>query len=194
MPKRLRRRHTWVALVVLAFALVVYLVPGRSTAPASPSSSTRAGAVPTGCHFRGSGLYAMPDPRCSPGAADPAVTQGNLDETICKSGYSSSVRPPESVTEPEKLKVMHAYGISGSPHGYELDHIISLELGGAPNRYKNYYSEPDYHRSNLGFFLNPKDHVEDALHRLVCDRQMTLRKAQHVISTNWAAEYHHLYG
>lgn len=152
--------------------------------------ATRPGRAPSGCHVRGSGLYVLPDPRCSPGATNPLVTQGNLDRTICQSGYSKSIRPPESVTSKEKLVDMKAYGFHGSPHPYELDHIISLELGGATNSYRNYYPERDYPGSHLGFYLNPKDKLEGALHRLVCDAKMSLRTAQHDIATNWVVAYH----
>ncbi len=40
----------------------------------------------------------LPDPTCTPGAVDPGVTQSNLPQTICRSGYSSSVRPPAAVS------------------------------------------------------------------------------------------------
>ena len=72
----------------------------------------------------------LPDRSCTPGAVDPAVTQANIGSTICRSGYTASVRPPESQTEKFKWDVAEpAYGqhdVSG-----ELDHEIPLELGGA---------------------------------------------------------------
>ena len=43
-----------------------------------------------------SGDY-LPDPVCTPGAADPAVTQDNIDSTICTSGYTATVRPPPRI-------------------------------------------------------------------------------------------------
>src|SRR5262249_57423667 len=58
------------------------------------------GAVPTSCHQRkASNGQPLPDSGCTPGVVNAAVTQANLDATICKSGYSSSVRAPESETE-----------------------------------------------------------------------------------------------
>lgn len=182
-------------LGLLPIAFVVFYIAGHhssgasSSAPPPPGAATDVGRVPSGCHTRGSGLYVLPDPRCSPGARDSRVTQANLSRTICKSGYSKSVRPPESVTAPEKIKDMRAYGIHGSTHGYELDHIISLELGGAPNSYANYYPERDYPNPS-GFYLNPKDHLEGALHRLVCDGKMSLAEAQHLIAMDWVGAYH----
>ena len=40
----------------------------------------------------------LPDPNCTPGAIDTAVTQDNIDSTICASGYTATVRPANSVT------------------------------------------------------------------------------------------------
>ena len=58
----------------------------------------------------GTGLFSLPDPRCTPGAVSPAVTQANISSTICRRGYTEKVRPPESVTEPEKKASLAAYG------------------------------------------------------------------------------------
>ena len=67
----------------------------------------------------------LPDRSCTPGAIDPAVTQANIGSTICRSGYTTTVRPPESQTEKFKWDVAEpAYGqhdVSG-----ELDHIVSV--------------------------------------------------------------------
>jgi hypothetical protein len=141
------------------------------------------------CHAIGSGLYSRPDPRCTPGALDPAVTQAGIGSTICRSGWTASVRPPESVTEPEKRASIAAYGDRGSTSAYEYDHDVPLELGGALNDPRNLWPEPDY-PSQSGFYLNPKDHVEQALNRLVCDREMPLSEAQRLIATDWVSAYH----
>jgi hypothetical protein len=111
---------------------------------------------------------------------NPAVTQQTIDQTICVSGWTKTVRPSESITEQEKTASMAAYGDAGSMHDYEYDHLISLELGGATNDARNLWPEP-------GASPNPKDSVENALHRMVCDGQMSLAHAQHIISTNWVS-------
>lgn len=180
-------------LVVLAVAgcgVAIDGTPPPYTDPGTPlTSGTAVGSVPTSCRYRGTGLFSLPDPHCSPGAINSKVTQSTIGSTICKSGWTSTVRPPESVTGPEKLLDMHAYGLTGPPRQYELDHIVSLELGGATNSYKNYYPEPDYpHRE--GFYLNPKDKLENLLNHMVCDGRMKLRTAQHTIATNWVSAYH----
>ena len=65
---------------------------------------------------------------------------------------------------------------------------MPLELGGAVNDPRNLWPEPDY-ASAQGYYLNPKDHVERALNRLVCGGQMTLARAQQLIAGNWVAAY-----
>ena len=136
------------------------------------------------CHARGSGLYVLPDPHCTPGATNPAVTQANIDSTICKAGWSESQRPPESVTEEQKRLSLAAYGYydGRSLHTYEFDHLIPLELGGASDSPRNLWPEPDYPGvSDNSYYLNPKDHVEDELHDWVCSGKISLgcRPAHH---------------
>jgi hypothetical protein len=119
----------------------------------------------------------LPDPRCTPGAVDPAVTQGNLRSTICHPGYTKTVRPSSSRTGKFKYEV--AYPAYGEPHSKktELDHLVSLELGGA-NDAANLW--PEYPPTP-----NPKDKVENALHAAVCDGKVTLKAAQNAIAANW---------
>jgi hypothetical protein len=128
------------------------------------------------------GLFSLPNPALTPGVADPRVTQADIQTTICVSGYTAAVRPSESVTEPEKLASMRAYGVTGPPSAYEYDHLISLELGGAPNDLRNLWPEP-------GASPNPKDGLEGHLHAEVCNGNISLATAQHEIATNWVATY-----
>jgi len=120
----------------------------------------------------------LPDPRCTPGAIDPVVTQDNIDSTICVPGYTKTVRPPVSITEPQKLESMKAYGFTDSPGNYEFDHLIPLELGGAPDDPKNLWPQP--HSSSF-----TKDGIENYLHDQVCSGNLDLKSAQHEIATNW---------
>jgi hypothetical protein len=130
------------------------------------------------CHAIGTGPYSRPDPHCTPGALNPAVTQATIGRTICVDGWTSTVRPPGSVTEPEKHASMAAYGDTGRLSDYEYDHFVPLELGGAVNDPHNLWPE-------LGATPNPKDGVEDELRQKVCDGQMTLAQAQRAIAANW---------
>jgi len=116
------------------------------------------------------------------------VTPRTIFSTICKSGWTSKVRPPESITAKEKRASMAAYGDTGSSSTLEYDHFIPLELGGAVNAAGNLWPEPDYAHPSA-FYLNPKDHLEDALKHLVCSGRMPLATAQKLIVTNWVIAY-----
>ncbi|HZU40208.1 MAG TPA: hypothetical protein VE992_04115 [Solirubrobacteraceae bacterium] len=135
---------------------------------------------PGSCHAIGTGVDSRPDPTCTPGALNPAVTQATIDRTICVEGWTATVRPPESITEQEKVASMAAYGDAGPLVDYEYDHFVPLELGGATNDPRNLWPEP-------GASPNPKDGVEDELRRKVCNGQISLAEAQREIVTNWTA-------
>jgi hypothetical protein len=133
---------------------------------------------PGSCHAVGSGLYSRPDPRCTPGTLDPRVTQANIQRTICAIGWTATVRPPVSVTEPEKRASLAAYGATGPVSAYEYDHFVPLELGGAVNDPRNLWPEP-------GASPNPKDTVESNLGSEVCAGRMTLAGARRAIVSDW---------
>jgi hypothetical protein len=127
----------------------------------------------------------LPDPFCTPGAVDLRVRQGNIDSTICTRGYTVTVRPPVSVTEPIKRERMAAYGLTGQPLAAdELDHLIPLELGGASD-VANLWPEPWSGDGNA----HQKDAVENFLNREVCRRTISLALAQQHIATDWLAVY-----
>ena len=134
--------------------------------------------APGSCHAIGMGRYSRPDRTCTPGALNPAVTQATIDRTICVEGWTTTVRPSESVTEREKAASMVAYGDTGSLGDYEYDHFVPLELGGATNDPRNLWPES-------GASPNPKDTVENELRQRVCDGRITLAEGQREIVTNW---------
>jgi hypothetical protein len=118
------------------------------------------------------------------------VTQANVQSTICRSGYTETVRPPEPVTEAEKRASLAAYGDAGRLHDYEYDHLVPLELGGADNDPRNLWPEP-------GASPNPKDALEDRLRSMVCDGRLKLSAAQRenpptgsARTTGWFGEVH----
>ena len=130
---------------------------------------------------------ALPDRACTPGAVDSRVTQANIKTTICIQGYTKTVRPPVSYTNPLKTRLMAAYGEKGPASGYELDHLVSLELGGNPTSPQNLWPEP--YAPTPG--AHEKDKVENYLHQQVCAGSMTLAEAQRIISTDWTQELGH---
>lgn len=191
----MRLKYTIAVAAVVAAPLVC--TAGDAAGRASPSglaySSASAFVVQRqppadSCRAIGSGLYARPDPRCTPGAVNPAVTQASIGTTICRSGWTATVRPPESITHPEKLADMAAYEARGPSSRYEYDHYVPLELGGAVNDARNMWPEPDYARRE-GFYANPKDRLENALRRMVCDGSMSLSRAQRLIAGEWVSAY-----
>jgi hypothetical protein len=141
------------------------------------------------CHALGTGLYSRPDPRCTPGTLNPSVTQRTISATICRAGWTATVRPSESVTRPEKLASMSAYGDGRLTSAYEYDHLVPLALGGAVNDSRNLWPEPDY-PSRSGFYLNPKDRLERVLSLRVCTGAMSLSQAQRLIAGDWVSAYH----
>src|SRR5260221_100874 len=69
-----------------------------------------------------------------------------------------------------------------NPSDYELDHRMPLELGGSPADINNLSIE--YPHST-----NPKDLVENSLHRQVCSGQITLDQAQANLRAEWLGVY-----
>jgi len=129
----------------------------------------------SGCVIKNS----LPDKECSPGA----IFEGITKEQICTKGYSSSVRNvPQSV----KNEVYKEYGITHHyPEEYEIDHLISLELGGS-NNISNLWPEPA--DPIPGF--HEKDLVENYLHDNLCKGNITLIQAQQMIADDWVIVYH----
>lgn len=123
----------------------------------------------------------LPDPACTPGAVDPAVTQATIDSTICTSGYTATVRPSSAATSTVKAESLREYGQSASATT-EYDHLVSLELGGS-NTVSNLWPEPN--RAAATGTANPKDAVENALHRAVCAHTVRLSDAQIAIAHDW---------
>ncbi|MDE1843555.1 MAG: hypothetical protein KGH95_07905 [Thaumarchaeota archaeon] len=156
------------------------IIQTNSTQKSEQNSQTETSdIIPTTCTAQEDGI--LPDPNCTPGAIDPRVTQDNIDSTICVPGYTKTVRPPVSYTEPLKLKMMDAYGFTDSPKNYEFDHLIPLEVGGNPTDIKNLWPEP--HDTTPDSF--DKDKFENYLHEQVCSGAMDLATAQNQIATNW---------
>ena len=145
---------------------------------------------PGTCHYGGDATAPLPDPRCTPGAVDPTVTQANLGQTLCRSGgYTASVRPPQAVTDAYKKVARAAYSTTVSSSSLELDHLVPLGLGGASSA-QNLWPEPNvgdphqYDRRSTGG-SNAKDGVESRLNRAVCSGEVTLGAAQDALATRW---------
>jgi hypothetical protein len=120
----------------------------------------------------------VPDAQKTPG--DVLTTDAKV---ICVPGYSKSVRDvPQAVKE----QAYRIYEItSRKPREYEVDHLISLELGGS-NSIRNLWPE--------SFITQPlnahiKDKLENKLHELICSGQLPVEQAQQEIAHDWIAAY-----
>jgi hypothetical protein len=150
-------------------------LPEDSTTTAPSHTSPPVTAAPSLQPARG---LRVQDPALTPGVIDPRVTQANIHSTICVRGYTKTVR---HVTTAMKTRVYHSYGImSHAPGSYEVDHLISLELGGS-NDIGNLWPEPYFGTNNA----HDKDYWENELHRQVCNGSITLAAAQNAIVHWW---------
>jgi hypothetical protein len=124
---------------------------------------------------------ALQDTACTPGDILPDATK----DQICKSGYASSVR---NVPTSEKNQVYAEYGMTHhTTGGYEVDHLVSLELGGS-NDISNLW--PEAASPKPGF--HEKDKVENYLHDQVCSGAISLQQAQIEIATSWLDGYNQM--
>lgn len=123
----------------------------------------------------------LPDSKLTPG--------DTLDVTakqVCRPGYAGRTRAVSYYT---KSLVYKRYGLTSSrdtycKQGCEVDHLISLELGGS-NDITNLWPQPYVADNNA----HMKDKLEDKLHQLVCSGKLSLPAAQQIISKDWITGY-----
>jgi len=125
------------------------------------------------------GLTALlPDPAVTPGLVRPDATL----ESVCHGGSTKQFR---KTTAEMKAKVYAQYGAKKKLRQCcEVDHLISLELGGADD-VRNLWPEPYTPRPGA----HEKDSVENYLHAQVCNGKMDLAEAQRAIVANWLDIY-----
>jgi hypothetical protein len=174
-------------------AIAASACSGSATGHVSDTSSRSSNQPPTTRHHPkkkhhatqqpvGHVPYAdLPRPSLTPGATFPA---GRVE--ICVSGYSTSVR---NVPQSEKDAVYARYDIAHVPYAHEVDHLVSLELGGS-NAITNLWPEPYAGR----WGARTKDTLENRLHDLVCTGKLRLRYAQRIEATNWVKAYRRYVG
>jgi hypothetical protein len=136
----------------------------------------------------------------APGPTDNRITQTNIHETICASGWSKKVRPSSAYTGLVKRlemgnggdvqspaaagRIYHVVGthLNQSLRLYELDHNVPIEVAG---------NEEDPVNLKLQLWDGPdgaraKDRAENKVHALVCSGAMRLVDGQQVfLSGNW---------
>ena len=135
-----------------------------------------------GFPLAGSAQAVAPNLTLTPGVARPLSKA-----TICKTKWGLDAR---HVTDAMKKQAFAAYGIPWEQHSrYEVDHLISRELGGADD-VKNLWPEPWY--LNVGgkeMGARQKDQAENKTHKALCDGKISLKDAQQGIAEDWTMLY-----
>jgi hypothetical protein len=111
------------------------------------------------------------DPVRTPGVLNPDVSQATLAATICKRGWTRTIRPPTTYTDALKRRQLREYGLARPLSGYQEDHLISLELGGHPTDPRNLWPEPYPRAARV-------DTIENELNAQVCSGALSLDAAQ----------------
>lgn len=121
------------------------------------------------------------------GALNPNVTQDNLQQTVCVSGYTKTIRPPVSYTNRLKHQLLLEI-TNGEPtdaRSYELDHDVPLAVGGEPSLPENLWLQPRFGK----YTAAKKDVLESYVHRELCKGNFTLKQARDIFLGDWRIAY-----
>jgi hypothetical protein len=169
-PAEHRWNRSTVALGVAAVILMMFTA-GMLVARYTTASKTRR------LQASAFGELVVPDRRLTPGAARFVSTS-----ELCASQYSDDAREVPAET---RQRVFQEYGMAGQSHNYELDYLISPELGGTDD-ISNLWPEPE---SAAGWNMQVKDALENRLHQMVCRGNISLTTAQKDLATDWISAY-----
>src|SRR5438046_8611580 len=129
-------------------------------------------AAPLAAALALAGATALILPTHTPGVRYSKVTQATISKTICVKGWTATIRPPTSYTNAlKKAQLAEWHYADQNPSHYEEDHLISLEVGGAPWSKKNLWPEPHSQSAK-------SDPRENAWHKRVCNGTLTLKQAR----------------
>ena len=160
---------------VLVVAALLLLAGCRATSPQAAAVAALPAGACRAAHVNPADPQAWePDLGCTPGATDGGLALSQL----CPVAHTDTVRPPSSYTSRLKVQQMREYGFTDPVSAHEEDHLIPLELGGAPRDPLNLWPAP-------GASPNEKDRVENAAHAAVCAGRVELGDAQQRIATDW---------
>ena len=141
-----------------------------------------------GCTPRESNGHPIPDPNCSPGAINPTITL----KILKTKGFTTKCLRNLATSPREKAKTYGWYNIerptnnSGKTMICELDHIISLQLGGADTLDNLWPQCGPSRRVALGKrHFKLKDDVENYLAAQIKAGKIDLRTAQRGIAEDW---------
>jgi hypothetical protein len=181
------------AFSALCFSLAAQSAFATGSAPCpagvDPTASTPlAGTTSNGtCALKTSRGYPLPDAACTPGAINPsvdlAILQGGKFKTGCDRDKATSSKLKRSTYTTYKIKKPATN--TGAKQTCELDHLISLELGGA-DTLDNIWPQCGPARVKLAKrYFKIKDAVENYLAVKVKAGEIPLADAQHGIAKDW---------
>jgi len=173
------------AVFAIAISLVLTAIPAFAQEHQLPDSSKTPGHA----------LLTVPDAKAAQCLTELMGDTVEIHEPItatmiCKPGYSKCIR---NVPQAVKKEVYEAYGDpQGNHHGYcdvnqgcEIDHLISIEIGGSNDK-DNLWPQP---YSGLQWNAHVKDRLENFYHANICSGEIALGVAQKEISTDWIANF-----
>lgn len=130
--------------------------------------------TPLAQYGHGAHGWKLPDPEETPG-----VIALHDTKQVCGRKWGLDVR---HVTQAMKKHVCLKYGARECPGPkWEVDHLVSRELGGA-DHVKNLWPQPITE-------ARKKDWLENAAHRAVCAGTLTLGHTQAAIRNDWTTLY-----
>ena len=162
----------------IAVALLLYASPATAGSYVAPDGRTEAELI---------AAHVLPDPAVAPGVLNPEVSNSTTATTICKAGWTATVRPPTRWTNKLRDRLTPA---GNRPLDGELDHRLSIEDGGAPADPRNLWWQ--VYRDRYG--ARVKDVLETRLKRLVCAGTIGLDEARNALLGNWLTAYQRFVG
>jgi hypothetical protein len=178
-------RQTPATMPQAALTAVLSVQQAHDSGQAVRTSPTRSASAPKAVLIQDPRL---PNRSLTPGEAIAGVTVDDLRVP----GYSKHAR---HVSEAERRAVFAAYGIAWEDrHNYELDHLVSLEIGGS-NSQRSLWPEPlrlNIAGKDEGAIT--KDRLENKLGQLVRNSALDLGTAQKEEAANWVEAYERLIG
>jgi hypothetical protein len=176
-------------LVALGFVSIAQAAMAACPAGVDPKSSVPLADVTSnsGCAVKTSHGYSLPDPACTPGAINPTVDlsilQGGKFKTNCDRDVATSAAKKKTTYATYNTK-KPANNV-GQKQSCELDHLISLELGGA-DTLDNIWPQCGPGGVKLARrYFKIKDGVENYLAAKVKAGEISLKDAQHGIAADW---------
>ncbi len=113
----------------------------------------------------------------------PGATRFVSAQELCATEYSDDA---SDVLPEIKEQVLKQYGLAGHlPTNYELDYLISPQLGGTEDA-SNLWPEP---AAATTWNVKTKDALENRLRQMVCRGNLSLDTAQRDLATDWVSAY-----